>query len=185
MKDKELLDLVRLSMTERNVSQRDMAREMETSPQNVSHWLDRTETLSKMARAKLKAWLGDRYDAPRAPMSSGDCTRAIGEIMRSDMCDVCKVKAYAILSRLRAGRRRGLTGSLPCLKAEGPLSHAGQRAFVIHLLFFFPVSGGGDFLGLAPPRRWTCFSAASSSRRRWSLRTFDATSCGTLTRRLK
>ena len=44
MKDKELLDLVRLAMTERNVSQRDMAREMETSPQNVSHWLDRTET---------------------------------------------------------------------------------------------------------------------------------------------
>ena len=32
MKDKELLDLVRLAMTERNVSQRDMAREMETSP---------------------------------------------------------------------------------------------------------------------------------------------------------
>ena len=51
MEDKELLDLVRLAMTERNVSQRDMAREMETSPQNVSHWLDRTETLSKMARA--------------------------------------------------------------------------------------------------------------------------------------
>ena len=40
MKDKEPLDLVRLAMTERNVSQRDMAREMETSPQNVSHWLD-------------------------------------------------------------------------------------------------------------------------------------------------
>ena len=60
MKDKELLDLVRLAMTERNVSQRDMAREMETSPQNASHWLDRTETLSKMARAKLKAWLGER-----------------------------------------------------------------------------------------------------------------------------
>ena len=46
-----------------------------------------------MARAKLKAWLGDRYDAPCAPMSSDDCTRAIGEIMRSDMCDACKVKA--------------------------------------------------------------------------------------------
>ena len=107
MKDKELLDLVRLAMTERNVSQRDMAREMETSPQNVSHWLDRTETLSKMARAKLKAWLGDRYDAPRAPMSSGDCTRAIGEIMRSDMCDACKVKAYAILSRMMGGRDGG------------------------------------------------------------------------------
>ena len=53
-----------------------------------------------MARAKLKAWLGDRYDAPCATMSSGDYTRAIGEIMRSDMCDACKVKAYAILSRL-------------------------------------------------------------------------------------
>ena len=107
MKDKELLDLVRLAMTERNVSQRDMAREMETSPQNVSHWLDRTETLSKMARAKLKAWLGDRYDAPRAPMSSGDCTRAIGETMRSDMCDAHKVKAYALLSRMMCGRDEG------------------------------------------------------------------------------
>ena len=107
MKDKELLDLVRLAMTERNVSQRDVAREMETSHQNVSHWLDRTETLSKMARAKLKAWLGDRYDAPCDPMSSGDCTRAIGEIMRSDMCDVCTVKAYAILSRLMGGRDGG------------------------------------------------------------------------------
>ena len=53
-----------------------------------------------MARAKLKAWLGDRYDAPCATMSSGDYTRAIGETMRSDMCDACKVKAYAILSRL-------------------------------------------------------------------------------------
>ena len=107
MKDKELLDLVRLAMTERNVSQRDMAREMETSPQNVSHWRDRTETLSKMARAKLMAWLGDRYDVPSAPTSSGDYTRAIGEIMRSEMCDACKVKAYAILSRLMGGRDGG------------------------------------------------------------------------------
>ena len=126
MKDKELLDLVRLAMTERNVSQRDMAREMETSPQNVSHWLDRTETLSKMARAKLKAWLGDRYDAPMAPMSSGDYTRAIGEIMRSDMCDACKAKAYATLSRLMGGRDEGLTGSPPCGKVEGPLSSMGR-----------------------------------------------------------
>ena len=107
MKDKELLDLVRLAMTERNVSQRDMAREMETSPQNVPHWLDRTETLSKMARAKLKAWLGDRHGAPCAPMSSGDYTMAIGETMRSDMCDACKVKAYAILSRLMGGKDEG------------------------------------------------------------------------------
>ena len=107
MKDKELLDLVRLSMTERNVSQRDMAREMETIPQSVSHWLDRTETLSKMARAKLKAWLGGRHGAPCDPMSSGDCTRAIGETMRSEMCDACKVKAYAILSMLMGGRDEG------------------------------------------------------------------------------
>lgn len=101
MKDKELLDLVRSVMTERNVSQRDMASEMETSPQNVSNWLERTESLSKMARAKLKAWLGDRLDAAEGrAMSEDDYTRAIGEIMRSDMCDACKVKAYAILSRL-------------------------------------------------------------------------------------
>ena len=82
-------------------------------------------------------------------------------------------------------RRRWLTGSpAPRQSGRPPVQH-GQGAFVVHLLFFFPVSGGGDFLGLAPPRRWTCFSAASSSMRRWSLRTFDATSCGTLTRRLK
>lgn len=101
MKDKELLDLVRAVMNERNVSQRDMASEMETSPQNVSNWLERTESLSKMARAKLKAWLGDRYDAAEGrTLREDDYTRVIGEIMRSDMCDACKVKAYAILSKL-------------------------------------------------------------------------------------
>ena len=40
-------------------------------------------------------------------MFSGDYTRGIGEIMRSDMCDACKVKAYATLSRLMGGRDEG------------------------------------------------------------------------------
>ena len=144
MKDKELLDLVRLAMTERNVSQRDMAREMETSPQNVSHWLDRTETLSKMARAKLKAWLGDRYDAPRAPMSSGDCTRAIGEIMSSDMCDACKVKAYAILSRMMGGAETRADRK-PCpaakRKAPCPAWDRGPSSFTCSSSFRCPVAG--------------------------------------------
>ena len=149
MKDKELLDLVRLAMTERNVSQRDMAREMETSPQNVSHWLDRTETLSKMARAKLKAWLGDRYGAPCAPDVLGRLhpghrrDHALGHVRR--------LQGQGIRDTIAddGRQRRGLTGS-PALRQSGrpPVQHGtgGLRRSLALLL------SGVRWRGLPRPR---------------------------------
>lgn len=103
MDDSELIDLVQQTLARRGKLPIDLAREAETSPQNVSNWLNKTGRLSAMAKGRLKAWLGDDYKEAVRPTRKGKVDRllAIDRLMQDEtMCDSCKVAAAKILREL-------------------------------------------------------------------------------------
>ena len=118
MNDIDLIKLLKSFIEENNINAAELARKLETNPANISYWFsDKCKSLSPKNKAKIKAFLGTYYKEHSnaiaingsAAAINGNATvtnqcsnlldTLISEIMASDMCSDCKVKAFNILSK--------------------------------------------------------------------------------------
>lgn len=120
MKDDELIELLKKYMLDKGFSYADIAKELDVSTGNVSNWLNRKYGITSKNRAKILAVMGSYYTDNTMQLKlntainhsaasvngnaivnndNANIDEILSQIMDSDMCPECKIKAYNIIKK--------------------------------------------------------------------------------------